>query len=59
MVTVDELRRWEETGATWRVVELSGEHAVIELCTCYGEAVDTVQGEGSDLVELARTHRAD
>ena len=39
-VTIDELRRWELFGARWRVVHLSDEHAVVELCTCAGEPLE-------------------
>jgi hypothetical protein len=58
-VTVDELRRWEDNGATWRTVEVSEERAVLELCTCYGEPVDTVEGDAPDLIEFVRSHRRD
>jgi hypothetical protein len=34
------LTRWEEHGAIWRVRSLSQREAVVDLCTCYGEAVD-------------------
>ena len=54
-VTVDELRRWEEHGATWRTVELSDQRAVVELCTCYGEPVDMVEGEEPELIEFVRS----
>jgi hypothetical protein len=53
-VTVDELKRWEEHGATWRTVELSDERAVVELCTCYGEPVDMVEGQEPELIEFVR-----
>lgn len=54
-VTVDELKRWEEHGATWRTVELSDQRAVVELCTCYGEPVDMVAGEEPELIEFVRS----
>lgn len=52
--SVSELERWEEHGATWRPLELSDRRVVIELCTCYGEAVDTVQGEAKELIDFVR-----
>jgi hypothetical protein len=58
-VTAAELERWEEYGATWRTVELSDGRAVIELCTCYGEPVDVVQGTGRELIEFVRAHASD
>jgi hypothetical protein len=58
-LTVAELERWVDNGATWRAVEVSDEHAVVELRTCYGEPVDLREGDGRDLVEYIRTHRED
>jgi hypothetical protein len=57
-LTIEDLQRWEENGATWRAVEISDERAVVELCTCYGEPVDTLQGEAPELIEFVRTRRA-
>jgi hypothetical protein len=37
------LERWEAHGATWRVLILSEKLAVVELCTCHGEPVDTLR----------------
>jgi hypothetical protein len=57
-VTVEELKRWEEHGATWRTLELSDDRAVVELCTCYGEPVDMVQGDGPELIQFVRSDPA-
>ncbi|MGH2776742.1 MAG: hypothetical protein ACRDJT_15120 [Actinomycetota bacterium] len=43
---VSALKRWCEHGADYRVLHLSDELAVVELCTCFGEPVD--QLESSD-----------
>jgi hypothetical protein len=56
-LTVETLTRWEENGATWRTIEVSDERAVVELCTCYGEPVDMLQGEAPELIEFVRSHR--
>jgi hypothetical protein len=56
-VTVEDLERWEEHGATWRTLELSDERAVVELCTCYGEPVDRLQSVQPELIEFVRSHR--
>jgi hypothetical protein len=58
-MTVDELVRWEDNGATWRPLVISEEHVVLELCTCYGEAVDTVQSNSPEFIEYVRSHRED
>jgi hypothetical protein len=58
-LTLEDLKRWEEHGATWRAVEVSDAEAIVELCTCYGEAVDIVRGEAPELIEFVRSHRDD
>jgi hypothetical protein len=54
-ITIDELERWEEHGATWRAVEVSDARAVVELCTCYGEPVDMRESESPELIEFVRS----
>ncbi len=58
-VTIADLQRWEEHGAGWRALEVSDECAVVELCTCYSEPVDTVQSDAPELIEFVRAHRPD
>ncbi|MBV9195882.1 MAG: hypothetical protein JO168_17225 [Solirubrobacterales bacterium] len=57
-ITVADLRRWEEHGATWRTLELGEDLAVVELCTCYGEAVDTMQSDAPEVIEFVRARRS-
>jgi len=56
-VTIEDLTRWEEHGAVWRTLEVSDEGAVVELCTCYGEQVDTVSSAAPELIAFVRAHR--
>ncbi len=44
------LQRWEASGATWRVQILSERLAVVELCTCHGEPVDTLRSSDPELL---------
>jgi len=37
------LARWEESGAHWRVAEIAGGHARVDLCACTGERVDVLE----------------
>jgi hypothetical protein len=39
-LTVEELDRWVRFGAQWRLVEVTEERAVVDLCTCTGEPVE-------------------
>jgi hypothetical protein len=55
-ITVEALERWVENGATWRALELTDGHAVVELCTCYGEPVDQLESDAPELIEFVRTH---
>lgn len=57
--TVDELEDWERNGATWRALDISRERAVVELCTCYGEAVDVVESDDPQFILYVRTHPDD
>ena len=56
-ITIEDLKRWEDHGATWRALEISDERAVVELCTCYGEAVDLAHSEEPELIAFVRRHR--
>lgn len=56
-VTIGELEDWVQSGAVWRAVELSPEHAVIDLCTCSGEAMDRVKTEEPAVIEYVRSHQ--
>ena len=58
-LSVADLERWEDNGASWRALEIADDHAVVELCTCYGEPVDTLMGDAPELIAFVRTHRAD
>ena len=37
---IGELERWTFFGAQWRVVALSHEQTIVDLCTCMGAPVD-------------------
>jgi hypothetical protein len=56
-VTIEYLEEWEEHGAVWRAVEVSDKRAVIDLCSCTGEAMDRVQSEEAELIAYVRAHR--
>jgi hypothetical protein len=51
------LERWEAHGATWHVLILTGELAVVELCTCYGEAVDELRSSDPELIRFVTERR--
>ena len=49
---VEVLRRWEDHGAVWRVVSLSDERAVVDLCTCHGEPVERLESTDAALLRF-------
>ncbi len=53
-VSVIDLERWEDHGATWRVLEIGDDVAVVELQTCYGEPMDVVKSHSRELIEFIR-----
>lgn len=53
-LTVAELVRWEEHGATWRVADRGADEVTIELCTCSGEPVDLRIGSDAELLAYVR-----
>ena len=48
------LERWTDNGAGYRVLELTDERAVVQLCTCYGEPVDRLESEDRRLIDYLR-----
>lgn len=46
-------------GAQYRVLQLTPEHVVLQLCTCYGEPVDRLESSDPALFEYVRARAAD
>lgn len=53
------LERWRDYGGHYRVLELSSAGAVLELCTCEGEAVERLESGDPTLVEYLLEHEGD
>jgi hypothetical protein len=58
-LTIAALQRWVLFGAQWRIVDLSGESAVVDLCTCTGELVERVQSDDPAVIRYLRCARSD
>ena len=52
------LERWLDYGAQYRVIELSGGRAVLELRTCHGEPVDRLESTDERLIRFLREREA-
>jgi hypothetical protein len=49
------LERWTDNGAVYKVLELTDDHAVVQMCTCHGEPVDLLESDDRKLIEYLRT----
>ncbi|MGZ4167788.1 MAG: hypothetical protein ACXVR1_16865 [Solirubrobacteraceae bacterium] len=58
-LTLTDLERWELFGATWRVVELSDDHALLDMCACTGQLVERRASTDRALIDHVRTAMAD
>ena len=58
-LTIDALERWVLFGAQWRIVDLSGESAVVDLCTCTGELVERLESDDPALIRYLRSAQPD
>ncbi|HEX3977647.1 MAG TPA: hypothetical protein VGG07_12040 [Solirubrobacteraceae bacterium] len=57
-LTLADLERWELFGATWRVVELSDNRALLDMCTCTGQLVERRSSDDPRLIEYVRASTA-
>ena len=55
-VDVGKLRQWQQTGGMLRVVELSEQQAVVDLCACTGELME--RWSTRDPAVIRRLHAA-
>jgi hypothetical protein len=55
---VEVLTRWEDSGAVWRAVHVSDDHAIVDLCTCSGEPVDRLESGDAGLIRMLRERAA-
>jgi hypothetical protein len=58
-LTLTDLERWELFGATWRVVELSDDRALLDMCACTGQLVERRESEDRALINHVRAAAAD
>ena len=58
-LTIDALERWVLYGAQWRIMDLSGESAVVDLCTCTGELVERLESDDAALIRYLRSAQPD
>ena len=54
-LTIADLERWVLSGAHWRLVEISKECAVVEMCACTGEPMERVETDDPTMIDYLRT----
>jgi hypothetical protein len=58
-LTIDDLERWVLFGADWRVVDLSDELVVVDLCACTGEPLERRQSDDPVLIGYVRAAQSE
>jgi hypothetical protein len=53
-LTLADLERWELFGATWRVIELSEDRALLDMCACTGQLVERRVSDDRALIDYVR-----
>jgi hypothetical protein len=54
-LNIDDLERWVLSGAHWRVVDISSEHAVVDMCACTGAPMERVESDDPAVIGYLRT----
>jgi hypothetical protein len=49
------LENWTLSGGRWRIVSLSDERAVLDLCTCTGEPMERFESDDPVVIAYLRT----
>jgi hypothetical protein len=51
----EKLENWTLSGGRWRIVSLSDERAVLDLCTCTGEPMERFESDDPAVIAYLRT----
>jgi hypothetical protein len=54
-VSIEDLEGWVIAGAHWRVVDISRDHAVVDMCSCTGEPMERVESDDPAVIGYLRT----
>jgi hypothetical protein len=58
-LTIESLDSWVLSGAHWRVVEITPQVVVVDLCACTGEPVERRQSNDPVVISYLRSARSD
>jgi hypothetical protein len=54
---LENLESWTLSGGRWRVVSISDQQAVVDLCTCTGEPMERLESDDPTVIaHLRSTH---
>jgi hypothetical protein len=54
---LENLESWTLSGGRWRVVSISDQQAVVDLCTCTGEPMERLESDDPAVIaHLRSTH---
>jgi hypothetical protein len=57
-MTVEDLERWEQSGAHWQVVSLTEERLVLDMLACTGELVERRWVDDPEVIGWVRARQA-
>jgi hypothetical protein len=52
---LENLESWTLSGGRWRVVSISNDRAVVDLCTCTGESMERLESDEPAVIAQLRT----
>jgi hypothetical protein len=58
-LTLEHLDRWVLSGAHWRVVNITGQLVVVDLCACTGEPVERRQSDDPVVINYLSSAHSD
>ncbi len=58
-LTLEDLDRWVGSGAHWRLVEITNQGVVVDLCACTGETVERRNSDDPAVIARLRAAHSD
>jgi hypothetical protein len=52
---LENVENWRLSGGSWRIVSISNERAVVDLCACTGEPMERLQSDDPTVIARLRT----
>jgi hypothetical protein len=52
---LERVENWTLSGGSWRIVSISSQRAVVDLCTCTGEPMERLESDDPAVIAHLRT----